>query len=85
MAFWPVGSADADLPGDSRYDRGHRAPGRVDPAATCFSPERPFVMSDSRVLSIAGRRVGKAVGELDGVRVYVQDGHVILTKRDLYP
>lgn len=26
-----------------------------------------------------------AVGELDGVRVYVQGDHVILTKQDLYP
>jgi hypothetical protein len=31
------------------------------------------------------RQVEWLVGELDGVRVYVKDGHVIVTKRDLYP
>ena len=25
------------------------------------------------------------VGELDGVRVYIQDDHIVMTKQDLYP
>lgn len=31
------------------------------------------------------RQVNWLVGELDGVKVYVKDGHIIMTKKDLYP
>jgi hypothetical protein len=35
--------------------------------------------------SANARQVDWLVGELDGVRVYVKDGHVIMTKADLLP
>jgi hypothetical protein len=35
--------------------------------------------------SANARPVEMIYGELDGVRVYVKDGHIIMTKKDLYP
>ena len=82
-------SMDPDI-----YERNETADGSIhlvgDGVVLTVMPD-----GETRAFSRVAMRVGTAgsveektrwlVGELDGVRVYVQDGHVILTKRDLYP
>jgi hypothetical protein len=42
-----------------------------------------FIRNGIRIKT--GEKVRWLVGELDGVRVYVQDSNIILTRQDLYP